>query len=320
VTILQTHTDGEQDMLFRNIQEVKQHFDSIKPIRGTNIVPLGERRRKWEEIRDYSTSTTLHYRLFCEGEWFVEWEHDITNDTTLVRVRNYGGHMGLKFLTRHTPMGLHFEYGQSGKHYISSHKGEGMFKSHYLPVTWRYTEDQPTLVYEKLGDKWKLIGDKYFHTRKRIKKQEKAPYRKAIQDLFDDFMVIAPLLVLGFERQSWSERRETERKHMEAIRIAHDKRCDVFCAFQTSEEICDEARLNRKFVLLWRMLRPILLDRGSENRADMIGIMLYDMGINDLHSLHNASMVNIRSRFNNWINRNCDFTEDYTPPPRREEQ
>tara|TARA_E500000331_G_scaffold357153_1_gene417773 strand:- start:3013 stop:3873 length:861 start_codon:yes stop_codon:yes gene_type:complete len=286
-------------MRFKNIQEVKQHFDSTKPIRGTNIVPLGERRRKWEEIRDYSTSTTLHYRLFCEGEWFVEWEHDMTNDTTLARVRNHGGHMGLKFLTRYTPMGLHFEYGQSGKHYIHTHKGEGMFKSHYLPVTWRYTEDQPTLVYEKLGDKWKLIGDKYFHTRKRVKKQEKAPYRKAIQDLFDDFMVIAPLLVLGSERQSWSERRETERKHMEAIRGTSD-----------SYDYRDD----------WRMYRGIMLYRTSENRADMVGIMLYDMEINDLHSLHNASMVNIRSRFNNWINKNCDFTEDYTPPPRREEQ
>ncbi len=286
-------------MRFKNIQEVKQQFDSTKPIRGTNIVPLGERRRKWEEIRDYSTSTTLHYRLFCEGEWFVEWEHDITNDTTLVRVRNHGGHMGLKFLTRYAPMGLHFEYGQSGKHYIHTHKGGGMFKSHYLPVTWRYTEDQPTLVYEKLGDKWKLIGDKYFHTRKRVKKQEKAPYRKAIQDLFDDFMVIAPLLVLGSERQSWSERGETERKHMEAIRGTSD-----------SYDYRDD----------WRMYRPILLDRESENRADMVGIMLYDMEINDRHSLHNASMVNIRSRFNNWINKNCNFTEDYTPPPRREEQ
>ena len=289
-------------MRFKNIQEVKQHFDSIKPLRGTNIVPLGERRRKWEEIRDYSTSTTLHYRLFCEGEWFVEWEHDITNDTTLVRIRNHAGHMGLKFLTKYTPMGLHFEYGQSGKHYISEYKGDGMWKSHYLPVTWRYTchENQPTLVYEKLGNKWKLISDKYFHTRKRVKKQEKAPYRKAIQDFFDDFMVIAPLLVLGSERQSWSERGETERKHMEAIRIAYDKRDGT--------------------IEFWRMYRPILLDRESENRADMVGIMLYDMGINDRHSLHNTSMVNIRSRFNNWINKYCDFTEDYTPPPRREEQ
>ena len=300
-------------MRFKNIQEVKQHFDSTKPIRGTKIVPLGERRRKWEEIRDYSTSTTLHYRLFCEGEWFVEWEHDITNDTTLVRIRNHGGHMGLKFLTRYTPMGLYFEYGQSGKHYISSHKGAGMFKSHYIPVTQGYDEDQPTLVYEKLGDKWKLIGDKYFHTRKRVKKQEKAPYRKAIQDFFDDFMIIAPLLVLGSERQSWSERRKTERKHMEAIFTAYEK-ANAF----TPRDNPDHTLIPP--VSHWRMFRPILLDRESENRADMVSIMLYDMEINDRHSLHNTSMVNIRSRFNNWINKNCNFTEDYTPPPRREEQ
>ena len=119
-------------------EDVEKHYDSIKPIRGTNIRPLGDRARKWEHIKKISKNKyilcdNLPASDFCGSTAYV-WQEDAkgmekraaltwtrTKDGEYITVRNGSGSWShnsrYTFLDRVLPQGMYCAV-EHGKQYI----------------------------------------------------------------------------------------------------------------------------------------------------------------------------------------------------------
>ncbi len=131
-------------------EDVEKHYDSIKPIRGTNIRPLGDRARKWEHIKKISKNKyilcdNLPASDFGGNEAYI-WQEDAkgmekraaltwtrTKDGEFFTVRNGSGSWAhnsrYTFLDRVLPQGMYcaVEY---GKQYIVNRQNN---ESQFLP-------------------------------------------------------------------------------------------------------------------------------------------------------------------------------------------
>ena len=118
--------------------DVEEHYNSIKPIRGTNIRPLGDRARKWEHIKKVSKNKyilcdNLPASDFGGNEAYI-WQEDAkglekraaitwtrTKDGEYLTVRNGSGSWAhcsrYTFLDRVLPQGMYCSV-EYGKQYI----------------------------------------------------------------------------------------------------------------------------------------------------------------------------------------------------------
>jgi len=172
---------------------VEHLYNNTKPIRGTNIVPIGDRRRKWECIIKLSPH---QYLLSDRGEHqqpgtaAVIWVRN-ADGTDTVQFRNETGdyaHNGrYSFLERCMPLGMRFVV-DSGKQYVRC-DGDRYYlpKDEYKPVV--FTTSKQTGA-------WTLTSDPHPVpvTRVRVNKERKAPYKKAIDEYLHWAWTMTPML------------------------------------------------------------------------------------------------------------------------------
>lgn len=153
-----------------SFHDVAKHYDSIKPIRGTDIRPLGDRARKWEHIVKVSRNKYILTNILPDDEpnWIyqenykgmidrapITWTRNPRTGITKIRIRNGSGqhaHTSLySFLYRALPYSMDF-YVEGGKQFVKANNEHGVFQTHFLPKSkW---------VHEKYYEHWKTNRSK----------------------------------------------------------------------------------------------------------------------------------------------------------------
>lgn len=270
----------------RSFTDVEHLYNNTKPIRGTNIVPLGDRRRKWECIIKVSPH---QYVLSDYGEHqlphtaAVGWTRN-ADGTDTVQFRNETGdyaHTGrYSFLDRCMPMGMRFIV-DSGKQYI--HQAGNRY---YLPKD----ENKPVVfTTSKQTGVWTLTSDPHPVpvTRIRVNKQAKAPYRKAIDEYLHWAWTMTPILE---GTMNWESNREAS---MVAGRMGGGT------------------------------FRDMLVEEQHEQRTTMVHAFLCELADSMGNrywwdSRPNSSNVSLtsdpkkfRAKFNAWVNRKGTFNASF---------
>lgn len=261
---------------------VEHLYNNTKPIRGTNLVPLGDRRRKWECIikvspHQYELSDYMPSR---REEPAVVWTRN-ADGTDTVQFRNETGdyaHTGrYSFLERCMPMGMRFVV-DSGKQYIR-YDGSRYFlpKDTDKPVVFTTSKQNPVAGYRHNGA-WTLTSDPHPVpvTRVRVNKEAKAPYKKAIDEYLHWAWTMAPILEGTMD---WESNRE-------ATWAANSVKGDMF--------------------------RCVLMNEQHEARTDMVHAFLCELaysmgnvywsGLADKNVSLTSDPKKFRTKFNAWIN------------------
>jgi hypothetical protein len=263
---------------------VEHLYNNTKPIRGTNIVPIGDRRRKWECIIKLSPH---QYLLSDRGEHqqphtaAVVWTRN-ADGTDTVQFRNEHGdyaHNGrYSFLERCMPLGMRFVV-DSGKQYVRC-DGDRYYlpKDEYKPVV--FTTSKQTGA-------WTLTSDPHPVpvTRVRVNKEAKAPYKKAIDEYLHWAWTMTPMLEGTMD---WESNRE-------ATRGANAVKGYTF--------------------------RDMLMDDQHEQRTTMVHAFLCELadsmgnrywsGFSDKNVSLTSDPKKFRTKFNAWINYYGEFNESF---------
>ena len=211
------------DMKFANFYQVRNHYDSVKCIRGRkeDVRPIADRARAWERIvrlSDTCYSLTLPSYTSNEPREVITW--GLVSGKEVVTIYNGVGEWShqdvYSFLDRFLPQGVYF-IGGNGKQYISL--GE---KLRFLPkcksifkvgVGHVADGEQPSVILTRDDPShvWKFTGEEHLPPRLRIDKDKKKPYKKAINDLCEWVWTMLPLLEDN-THMSWHDRAALQTK------------------------------------------------------------------------------------------------------------
>jgi len=264
---------------------VEHLYNNTKPIRGTNIVPLGDRRRKWEciiKVSPHKYVLSDHGEHQQPGTAAVVWVRnaDGTNTVTFLNeTGDYAHTVRYSFLERCMPVGMHFIV-DSGKQYV---RCDG--NRYYLPKDI----DKPVVfTTSKQTGAWTLTSDPHPVpvTRVRVNKEKKAPYKKAIDEYLHWAWTMTPMLE---GTMNWESNRE-------ATWGANTVRGDTF--------------------------RDMLMDDQHERRTTMVHAFLCELaqGMGNRYWGHTNPTTNVsltsdpkkfRTKFNAWVNHMGTFTYSF---------
>ena len=184
-----------------NFTLVEQLYNRVKPIRNTKIVPIGDRKRKYQciikisptcyALSDVGNQTSLY------NSYAVVWRRNADNTDT-VELRNNNGdwaHNGrYSFLERCMPYGMIFVV-NGGKQFIRMH---GTDYRYYLPKDEGFTVALTSGPHKADGlpKKWTLTSKPHPEpvTRVRVNKERKAQYKKHIDEYLHWAWTMAPML------------------------------------------------------------------------------------------------------------------------------
>jgi len=163
------------DHRVNSFRDIANRYANTKPIRGTKVIPIGDRRYKWERIIKVSDTrydmvidtNYVYYNYGRNGmKTLVSWE--LKNDIDVVTIYNDGVIMTYTFLENLLPHDLRFfVLGSSGRQYISMNwkTGERGWswaepqqgdKDFYLPKDY-----SKPLQFARKHAKWQHIGTEY---------------------------------------------------------------------------------------------------------------------------------------------------------------
>jgi hypothetical protein len=163
------------DNRVNSFRDIANRYANTKPIRGTKVIPIGDRRYKWERIIKVSDTrydmvidtNFVYYNYGRNGmKTLVSWE--LKNDIDVVTIYNDGVIMTYTFLENLLPHDLRFfVLGSSGRQYISMNwrtgdKGWSWAmqdqgdKDFYLPK-----DMGKPLQFARKHAKWQHIGKEY---------------------------------------------------------------------------------------------------------------------------------------------------------------
>ena len=276
-----------------NFTLVEQLYNTVKPIRGTDIVPLGDRRRQHERIIKISPTC---YALSDEGrfhdetvsKYAVVWKRN-ADGTDTVEFRNGNGdwtHNGrYSFLQRCMPYNLRFVI-DAGKQFIRQD-----IERYYLPKDSdkKVAFTSGVRKADGRGSEWTISSKPHPHpvTRVRVNKEEKAEYKTYINDYLHWAWAMTPLI----------EGTMTQESNRIASHAAH--------SLQGSEFRC------------------MLKDEQHPQRTEMLHAFLVDLAasFNNMYwgdnnfSVSNTALTSdpklFRTKFNTWINTMGDFNETF---------
>jgi hypothetical protein len=194
---------------------VEHLYNNTKPIRGTDIVPLGDRKRKREHIVKVSPT---HYALceklavpkYSHTSWYksqeqivaeaaVVWTHN-ADGTDTVQFRNETailmGNSRYSFLDRCMPINMDFIV-EGGKQYIR-HEGNRYYLPKHKDKVVAFTAGRTKSSHPEFTHNapWVLTSDPHPVpvTRIRVNKEAKAPYKKAIDEYLHWAWTMTPLI------------------------------------------------------------------------------------------------------------------------------
>ena len=214
------HTDHR----VKSFRDIANRYSNTKPIRGTNIIPIGDRKYKWERIIKRSDT---HYDMVIDTNYvyynygmkdmntFVSWE--MKNDIEVVTIYNDGQAMTYTFLDNLLPHDLRFYVlGSSGRQYISMnwkmndkgwswaepHQGD---KDFYLPKDM----DKP-LQFARKHAKWQHVGTEYVfkYAMTQVNKEAKAeikPYADKFYTWVTTMYAMLPVHDWEYRNKMWKE-------------------------------------------------------------------------------------------------------------------
>jgi len=122
-----------------SFSKVAEHYDSIKPIRGTDIRPLGDRARKWEHIVKVHNNKYVLTNILPDDEpnWIyqetrkgmidrapITWTRNPRTGIEKIRIRNgsgeYAHNSTYSFLYRALPYSMDFVV-DNGKQFVKAY-------------------------------------------------------------------------------------------------------------------------------------------------------------------------------------------------------
>ena len=276
---------------------VEHLYNNTKPIRGTNIVPLGDRRRKWECI--VKESPTCYMLSDC-GEHEVNmisypaavaWTRN-ADGTDTVQFRNGGGDYAhtsrYSFLDRCTPMGMDFIV-DGGKQYMRHDSNRYYLpKDPDKPVVFTAGRTNSSIEGFRHRAPWTLTSEPHLLpvTRVRVNKEAKAPYKKAIDEYLHWAWTMTPMLE---GTMNWDTNRE-------ALQAAGHMGGGTF--------------------------RDMLVEEQHEQRTTMVHAFLCQLaqGMGNRYWGHTNPTTNVsltsdpkkfRAKFNAWVNHMGTFTRSF---------
>ena len=278
--------------------DAERLYNNTKPIRGSKMVPLGDRRRKWERIVKVSPKCYVlldgwddKYKSY---NWYRTEEQQIAeaavtwtltaNNNSVVEFRNGDGdhaHCGrYSFLERCMPSSMRFIV-DSGKQYVN-HRGD----RHFLPK-----DKDKTIVFTDRHtpqESWTLTSESHPLpvTRVRVNKEAKAPYKKAIEEYLHWAWTMTPMIE---GTMNWDTNRD-------ALRAADHMGGGTF--------------------------RDMLVEEQHEARTDMLHAFLCQLaqGMGNRYWGHTNPTTNVsltsdpkkfRAKFNAWVNHMGTFTRSF---------
>ena len=274
---------------------VEHLYNTTKPIRGTNIVPLGDRRRKWECIVKESPTCYMLVDYGATGSdpssAAVVWIRNADNTDT-VEFRNETGdyaHTGrYSFLQRCMPMNMDFIV-DGGKQYIR-HADNRYYlpKDTDKPVVFTAGRTDSSIEGFRHSAPWTLTSEPHPLpvTRVRVNKEAKAPYKKAIEEYLHWAWTMTPMIE---GTMNWDTNRD-------ALRAADHMGGGTF--------------------------RDMLVEEQHEARTDMLHAFLCQLaqGMGNRYWGHTNPTTNVsltsdpkkfRAKFNAWVNHKGTFTRSF---------
>ena len=292
------HTDNRVN----SFRDIANRYANTKPIRGTNIIPIGDRKYKWERIIKRSDThydmviddAHLYYNYGSKNiKTLVSWE--MKNDIEVVTIYNDGQAMTYTFLDNLLPHDLRFYVlGSSGRQYISMNwrntknweyviadEGE---KDYYLPK-----DTNKPLQFARKHSKWQHVGTEYVfkYAMTQVNKKAKADI-KPYSDKFYEW-VITMHGMLPCDDYQYNYKMEQEMyQHMQDNNLAYDDRIDEYKKIMRDEN--HPMRLH--LAVDWLRESPLFGYRGRQ----------------DIDTKEQASKV--RASWNRWVNKIRGLTKN----------
>lgn len=283
------------DYRLDSFTHVEHLYNNTKPIRGTNIVPLGDRRRKWECIVKESPTCYMLVDYGATGSdpssAAVVWIRN-ADGTDTVQFRNGGGDHAhtsrYSFLDRCTPMGMDFIV-DGGKQYIRHDSNRYYLpKDPDKPVVFTAGRTNSSIEGFRHRAPWTLTSEPHPLpvTRVRVNKEKKEPFKKAIEEYLHWAWTMTPMIE---GTMNWDTNRE-------AMWSANSVKGDLF--------LC------------------VLMDEQHEARTDMLHAFLCDLApsMGNRYWGHTNPTTNVsltsdpkkfRTKFNAWVNYMGEFTDSF---------
>ena len=274
---------------------VEHLYNTTKPIRGSNIVPLGDRKRKWECIVKESPTCYMLLDYGATGSApstaAVVWIRNADNTDT-VEFRNETGDYAhtcrYSFLQRCMPMNMDFIV-DGGKQYIRYADNRYYLpKDTDKPVVFTAGRTNSSIAGFRHSAPWTLTSEPHPLpvTRVRVNKEAKASYKKAIDEYLHWAWTMTPMLE---GTMNWDTNRD-------ALRAADHIGGGTF--------------------------RDMLVEEQHEQRTTMVHAFLCQLaqGMGNRYWGHTNPTTNVsltsdpkkfRAKFNAWVNRMGTFTDSF---------
>ena len=232
------HTDNRVN----SFRDIANRYATTNPIRGTNIIPIGDRKYKWERIIKRSDT---HYDMVIDETLFhynygrndvrtlVSWE--MKNDIEVVTIYNDGFTMTYTFLDNLLPHDLRFYVlGSSGRQYISmnwrntknweyviANEGE---KDYYLPK-----DTNKPLQFARKHSKWQHVGTEYVfkYAMTQVNKEAKSNI-KPYSDKFYEWVITMHGMLPCHDYQYNYKMEQEMHQHMQDNNLAYYDRIDEY--------------------------------------------------------------------------------------------
>jgi len=231
------------DHRVNSFRDISLRYEHTKPIRGTDIIPIGDRRYKWERIikvsdtrYDMVIDRSLFYYNYGNPTQIVLVSWEMKNDIDVVTIYNDGLVMSYTFLENLLPHDLRFfVLGSSGRQYISMNWKTGdrgwSFamqdqgdKDFYLPKDY-----SKPIQFARKHAKWQPIGKEYVfkHAMTQVNKEAKAEIKPHADKFYEWVTTMYAMLPV----HDWEYRRNMEQElsnYMADNHLRYDNRIDEY--------------------------------------------------------------------------------------------
>lgn len=287
-----------------SFRDIADRYANTKPIRGTDIIPIGGRNYKWERIIKRSDT---HYDMVLDETVFnyyygnptqivlVSWE--MKNDIEVVTIHNNGHTTAYTFLENLLPHDLRFfVLGSSGRQYISMNWGSKKKyeydwaiadqgdKDFYLPKDY-----SKPIQFARKHAKWQHVGTEYVfkYAMTQVNKEAKSNI-KPYSDKFYEW-VITMHGMLPCDDYQYNYKMEQEmHQYMQDNNLAYYDRIDEYKKIMRDEN--HPMRLH--LAVDWLRESPLFGYRGRQ----------------DIDTKDKASKV--RASWNRWVNKTLGLTKN----------
>ena len=293
------HTDNRVN----SFRDIANRYATTNPIRGTNIIPIGDRKYKWERIIKRSDT---HYDMVIDETLFhynygrndvrtlVSWE--MKNDIEVVTIYNDGFTMTYTFLDNLLPHDLRFYVlGSSGRQYISmnwrvndrgwswAEPNQGD-KDFYLPKDM----DKP-LQFARKHAKWQHVGTEYVfkYAMTQVNKEAKSNIKPYSDKFYECVITMHGMLPCDDYQYNYKMEQEMY-KYMQDSGLSYYDRIDEYKKIMRDEN--HPMRLH--LAVDWLRESPLFGYRGRQ----------------DIDTKEQASKV--RASWNRWVNKTLGLTKN----------